>query len=86
MIITSLTALLVGSVLVTAITMYFWPKIAWIFRKYIVPWFRKYMGNTAADLLAGIFSYIDNAMFYFAFVYFFLEKKMMQICFKVPIT
>ena len=27
-----------------------------------------------------------NVWVYFAFVYFFLGKKMMQICFKVPIT
>ena len=62
MIITTLTTLLVGAALVTAVAMYFWPKITWFFRKYIMPWFRNHMGNTAADLLAEIFQYIDNAM------------------------
>lgn len=59
---TTLTTLLVGAALVTAIALYFWPQIAWFFRKHLIPWFRKTLGNSVADLVAQLFSYVDDAM------------------------
>ena len=58
----SLTTLLVGTALVTAIAMYFWPQIAWFFRKHLIPWFQKSIDHSAADLIAKLFSYVDDAM------------------------
>lgn len=58
----TLTTLLAGAVLAAAIAGFFWPQIAWLFRKKLIPWIRKTIGDSVANLIVDIFNYIDNAM------------------------
>ncbi len=44
-----------------ALALWFWNKIVFFFQTRMIPWVRSHIGNSAADLLANLIAFVDNA-------------------------
>lgn len=56
----SLIMISIGAALLLGATVYFWSHIADLFQKRIIPWFRARLGDSVADGIATVISWVDN--------------------------